>query len=174
MEGIYSYFALVWKLEQFCRNHSQIKRFGTDFPEQMGNMATLDDSWPFVFLSPVSKTLDRFVSTYTIDIYCWDRLEKGRSNIVTGLSDTDLILTDIWTWFINDEDLDIDVINNPTINPLNNGLLDYCVGNVLRINFQIDTYCSSDIPFDDTYNIITNLQEPLVTEGGDNLVWFKY
>lgn len=141
-----SYISVINKIKDFCDNHPMVKRFGADFEEQMGNFATLDNKYPIVYVAPVSKFLGEFTHRFTIDIYSWDLIMEDRSNINTCLSDTDLILTDIWTSFYTGDDYTINVLGFPTITPLNNGLLDYTVGNVMRIDIEVDTYCDSDIP----------------------------
>lgn len=141
-----SYIGLLNKMEQFCNQHPMVKRFGADFIEQMPNFASNDTTWPIVFVAPVSKSLGEFTHTFTIDVYCWDLIQEDRANINTCLSDTDLILTDIWTSFFSGDDYTINVIGTPFISPLNNGLLDYTVGNVMRLNIEVDTYCANDIP----------------------------
>jgi hypothetical protein len=141
-----SYIGLLNKLEQFCKQHPMIKRFGSDFYEQMSNISSESNKFPFVFVVPISKKLGEFSNVFTIDIYCWDLIREDRANINTCLSDTYLILTDIFIYLFNNDDYEINVIGFPTIYPLNNSLMDYAVGNVMRIEFEIDTYCSSDIP----------------------------
>lgn len=141
-----SYQQLIKKIEDFCNSHLQVKRFGADFQEQMGNFATLSNEFPIVFMAPVSKTLLQDVAYFTVDIWSWDIIDKDRSNINNCLSDTDLILTDIYNFIKNGSDYSIDIINTPFITPLNNGLLDYTVGNVIRIEFEIGTYCYNNIP----------------------------
>lgn len=141
-----SYIQLIQKIESFCNNHKQIKRFGADFVENQGNFATLSNEYPIVFMAPVAKTLQQDVAYFTVDIYSWDVIDKDRSNINTCLSDTDLILTDIYNYIKNGTDYTIDIINIPNITPLNNGLLDYTVGNVMRVEFEIGSYCYNNIP----------------------------
>jgi len=141
-----SYIGVLNKIESFCNNHAMVKRFGADFVEQMGNIASQSTEYPFVYVAPVSKSLGENAHQFTIDIYCWDLIQEDRANINTCLSDTDLILTDIWTDFAYGDDYTVNVIGQPFISPLNNGLLDYTVGNVMRLNIEVDTYCASDIP----------------------------
>jgi hypothetical protein len=141
-----SYIQLIDKIKEFCNCHEQVKRFGADFTEQMSNFATSSTEFPIVFVAPVNKTVTTDVSTFTVDIYSWDIIVEDRSNINTCLSDTDLILTDIHNYFKNGDDYTIDITNQPLISPLNNGLLDYTVGNVMRIDFEISNYCVQAIP----------------------------
>lgn len=141
-----SYIGVIDKLDSFCKEHGMIRRFGSDFVEQMSNFATLSEEFPIVFVAPVSKVLGENLHTYTIDIYCWDIIQKDRGNVNTCLSDTDLILTDIWTYFYDGDDYTINVIGTPNITPINNGLLDYTVGNIMRLNIEVDSYCSDAVP----------------------------
>lgn len=171
-----SYNQLIKKVETFCNNHRQIKRFGADFSEQMGNFATRSEEYPIVFMAPVSKRVEENVGYFVVDIWCWDIIQKDRANINTVISDTDLILTDLVTYFVDGSDLSVDIITTPEIIHLNNGLLDYTAGCTMRVEFEIGTYCYENIPFKtdepvETFNIIDENNNPLVTENGDNLVW---
>ena len=37
-----TYFEIIKRLETFCNSHLQVKKFGADFLEQIGNFATQD------------------------------------------------------------------------------------------------------------------------------------
>lgn len=141
-----SYIGVINKIKKFSDEHLMVKRFGSDFNEQMGNFATMEDSWPILYVVPVAKSIGEFQSTYTVDVYSWDRIMEGRENINNCLSDTDLILTDLFLYFRDGNDYSISVIGEPFITPLNNGLLDYTVGNYIRMDIYIDNYCTDNIP----------------------------
>lgn len=141
-----SFIQLIDKIKAFAECHEQIKRFGSDFEEQLPNFATEDESFPIVFLVPISKTPLENTNIFTVDIYCYDLIQKGRENIMTCYSDTDLILTDIFRFIKYGSDYSYDVLNTPNITPINNGILDYAVGNVLRLDIEIGTYCPDVIP----------------------------
>ncbi len=169
-----SYNQLIKKVEVFCNNHMQIKRFGADFAEQMGNFATKTEQYPIVFMAPVSKRIEENTSYFVVDVWAWDILQKDRENINTVLSDTDLILTDLYTYFTDGNDLSIDILTVPDITPLNNGLLDYTAGCVMRVEFEIGRYCYENIPFKpsgETFYIIDENNNIFVDENGNRLVW---
>jgi hypothetical protein len=171
-----SYNQLIKKVKVFCDNHMQIKRFGADFPEQMPNFATKTEEFPIVYMSLVGKRIEENTSYFTVDIWSWDIIQKDRENINTVLSDTDLILTDLYTYFTDGNDLSIDILTVPDITPLNNGLLDYTAGAVMRVEFEIGRYCYENIPFKsetptETFYIIDENNNIFVDENGNRLVW---
>jgi hypothetical protein len=141
-----SLIQLINKIKTFCDNHEQIKRFNSDFAEQMPNFASQSEEYPIVYLVPVNKLPLENTNIYSVDIYCWDILQKNRANSMIALSDTDLILTDLYRYIKYGDDYSYDILNNPIVTPLNNGLLDFTVGNVIRLDIELGTYCPVDIP----------------------------
>lgn len=141
-----SYRQLDKKIENFCNSHLQIKRYKAEFNSEQGNFATENKDFPIVFMDLVNTSPLEFTTIFTVDIYCWDIIEKDRSNLVTCLSDTNLIVRDIYNFIKFGDDIDYDILNIPSILPLNNGLLDYTVGNVLRVDIEVSNYCVTDIP----------------------------
>jgi len=84
---------------------------------------------------------------FAMDIYCVDIIQKDRANINTILSDTNLILNDLYLYFSQGSDLSIDA-QVPTLIPVNNFDLDYVAGWQMSITFEVDQYCVNDIPFE--------------------------
>jgi hypothetical protein len=142
-----SYIRLLTEFDSFATAHQQIKRFGSDFAEQMPNFATGNEKYPILYVVPNNTIFDENANTFTVDVYCFDIIEKDRSNINTILSDTNTILNDVYRWFKDGEIIGIDVINDaPNAVPINNGLLDYAAGWQMSITFEVDTYGLCEIP----------------------------
>ena len=139
-------FEVIKRLETFCDSHLQVKKFGADFLEQLGNFATQDEKYPIVFVNvPNSTTLGENLNTFSLEVYCLDIIQKDRDNIITILSDTQLVLNDIYLELQTGTDLTIDV-TNASLTPLNNDLLDYVAGWVMTLDIEVETYCVTDIP----------------------------
>lgn len=144
--------------ESFSNAHLQIKRFASDFPEQVPNFGTEKENYPILFVSPNNTIFDENANQFTVDVYCFDIIEKDRININTILSDTNTILNDVYRWFKDGEIFGIDVITDtPTCTPLNNGLLDYTAGWQMSITFVVDTYGICEIPFNESPVVITEV-----------------
>lgn len=141
-----SLIQVIDKLDGFCAQHKSVQRFVADFPEQMGNYATRDESWPFVYAAPVQFNPLENTAVISMDIYCWDVLQKDRTNAMTALSDCELILSDIYRYVAFGSDYSWNILNVQSILPLNNGLLDYTVGCVMRVEIEIGTYCHEAVP----------------------------
>ena len=153
-----SYIRLLNAFESFSNAHLQIKRFAADFPEQMPNFATEKENYPILFVSPTNTIFDENENQFTVTVYCFDIIEKDRSNINTILSDTNTILNDVYRWFKDGEIFGIDVIDNqPKATPINNALLDYAAGWEMQITFDVDTYGICEIPFNDSPVVITEV-----------------
>jgi hypothetical protein len=141
-------FEVIKRLETFCNSHLQVQKFGADFLEQLPNFATQDEKYPIVFVNiPNSATVGENLNTYSLDIYCLDIIQKDRDNIITILSDTQLILNDIYLDLQTGTDWTIDV-TGASMTPLNNDLLDYAAGFVMTLDIEVETYCVTDLPIE--------------------------
>ena len=141
-----SYIKLLNKIEAFCDAHYQIQRFGGEFREQMPNISTESEKYPIIFVTPNSATPYYDTIQIQCDVYCVDIIQKGRENINTVVSDCHLILTDLYGYFSQGDDLTVGVIGTPTQTPLNNLDLDYVAGWMMSITFELDGYCVDAIP----------------------------
>ena len=141
-----SYITLLSKIEQFCNAHLQIKKYGGEFREQMPNFSTKDEKYPVVFVEPLSDLEDLNTNQFSINVYCVDIIQKDRANLNTILSDCQLILKDMYVYYINDMDAQLDVVGTATMSPLNNYDLDYVAGWVMGITFEVSTYGPCEIP----------------------------
>lgn len=150
-----SYIQILQAIEAFSSAHLQIKKFASDFPEQMPNFATTDEKYPILFVSPTNAIFDLNVNTFVLTVYCFDIIQKDRSNINYILSDTNQILNDLYRWFKDGEIAGIDIIDvAPNVIPLNNKLLDYASGWQMNITFVTNSYGICEIPFN-TVPVIT-------------------
>lgn len=134
------------KIEAFYNSHLQVKKVGADFKEQMTNFATKDEKYPIVFIVPVSVSNTENTNIFTLDIYCFDIIQKDRANIITILSDTHQILMDLYNYFTFSNDLSMDVSGIPSFTALNNDLLDYVAGYVMTITLEVDNWTDCDVP----------------------------
>ena len=143
-----SYYQLLNKLETFFNAHIQVKKFGGEFREQMPNFSTLDERYPLVYVVPTPATPGQNTNVFTMDIYCVDIIQKDRANINTILSDTELILNDLYLYYTDGPDLSVEIITQPTFNPLNNFDLDYVAGWVGSFTFEVNQYSVCEIPLE--------------------------
>jgi hypothetical protein len=129
-----SYQALINEITDFYNNHVQVKKVGSDFQEQMTNFATKDEKYPIVFID------------FILDIFCFDIIQKDRTNINVILSDCQQILYDLYTYFINSTNYNFDFVDAPTFTPLNNDLLDYAAGWVMSATFTVNNWTDCAVP----------------------------
>jgi hypothetical protein len=159
-----TYIQLLRTIESFASEHLQVKKFGSDFPEQLPNFATKDEAYPILFVSPSSTFSNEYTKTFNITVYSYDIIQQDRANINTILSDTHSILNDLVVWF-NAESTPVDLIGTPTINPLNNALLDYCAGWSMNLTLEVDNSTVCDIPFNEF---------PVVIEIKNDIIYSNY
>jgi len=143
-----SYITLLSKIEQFCNAHLQIKKYGGEFREQMPNFSTKNEKYPIVFVEPLSDLEDLNTNQFSINVYCVDIIQKDRANLNTILSDCQLILKDMYVYYTNDMDTQLDVVGTASMSPLNNYDLDYVAGWVMGITFEVSTYGPCEIPME--------------------------
>jgi len=143
-----SYITLLSKIEQFCNAHLQIKKYGGEFREQMPNFSTKNEKYPVVFVEPVSDLEDLNTNQFSINVYCVDIIQKDRANLNTIVSDCQLILKDMYVYYTNDMDMQLDVVGTSTMTPINNFDLDYVAGWVMSITFEVATYGPCEIPME--------------------------
>jgi hypothetical protein len=142
-----SYIQVLDVFKTFAQGHLQLQKFDFEFREQLPNLATVDEAYPMLFVSPVGGATLENVREFDIDVYCVDRYQKNRSNVNYVISDTDLILGDLTRWLEEGQD-DIEVVRTYTTTPINNDLLDYVGGHVMRMRVQVDRIALCEIPFD--------------------------
>jgi hypothetical protein len=143
-----NYIQLINYLNDFATQHKQVKRFDSDFTEQLNNYATSDKAYPLLYASPQPSFFldDDTWSNYTIEVTCLDILQKDRSNVNTILNNCSLILNDLNTYLKDNEIEGVYVEGISNITPLNNYLVDYDAGWSMTINFQVVNNSVCDIP----------------------------
>jgi hypothetical protein len=169
-----SYISLLSKIEAFCNAHLQIKKYGGEFREQMPNFATKDEKYPVVFVTPTSDTEALNTNQFTVDIYCVDIIQADRANLNSIISDCQLILKDMYVYYTNDNDVEIDVVGTASMNPLNNQDLDYVAGWVMSITFEVASYGSCAIPMNPINpNPFPGCEDAtqIITDSSDNVLY---
>lgn len=160
-----TYIRILRAIELFAKEHLQIQKFSSDFPEQLPNFATKDEAYPILYVSPSNAVFDLNTNRFDLRVFCYDVIQKDRTNINTILSDTNSILNDLVLWLREGDLAGIDLINEPNVSPINNNLLDYVAGWELTLTLEVDTYTVCDIPFNET---------PIVTDIVNNIVYASY
>ena len=160
-----SYIRVLTALELFSKEHLQVKRFASDFPEQLPNFSSETEQYPILFVSPTNSIFKRNQNTFELTIYCYDLIQDGRNNINTILSDTNTILNDLYLWLRDGEVGGLEVLNDINCTPINNSLLDYVAGWQMNLVIDVDTYNVCEIPFND---------EPSISDVVNNIIYSKY
>jgi len=138
---------VISQFQAFATAHKQVGKFGYEFKEQMGNLATVDEQYPYFFVVPMGATTLQNVVEFELDVYCVDRLQKDRTNTNFIVSDTQLILTDFTVW-LEDGDHSIEVERIYPMTPVNNDLLDYVSGWFVRVRVQVERVSLCEVPMD--------------------------
>lgn len=140
-----SFIQVIDVLRTFAQGHFQIQKFDFEFREQMPNLATVNEAYPMLYVVPVGTSNIQFGKEFDLDIYCVDRYKKDRSNVSYVISDTELILSDLSVYLENQTAFDS---SYGSTTPINNDLLDYVGGHVMRIRVTVEKQALCELPFD--------------------------
>jgi hypothetical protein len=143
-----SYIKLLQLIKQFADNHLQVKRFSADFDEQVDSYGNTSEAYPILYVAPQGNALGMNTNTFTVTVYCFDLIQEGRQNINYIISDTDLILNDLYIYLRDGNYQHLDVLSEPTVTPLNNFLLDYAAGNQMTLTVEVESYGLCEIPIE--------------------------
>jgi hypothetical protein len=149
-----TYLKMLQLFESFSSAHLEVKRFKSDFLEQMENFGIQGEEYPILYCVPSPSVFgaDEFTdrNQYTFTFYSVDIINKGRTNINPIMNTTALILNDLHLW-LKDGDLPgVDVLEVSSIQPINNYLLDYVGGWQMSITLDVDSYSVCQIPFSES------------------------
>lgn len=143
-----SYEQLINYIKQYADANEMVKRFESDFESEMPNFATKSEAYPILYMSPTISYLGLNTDSITINVFCWDVIQKDRANINHILSDTLFILNGLKKWIEEGPDTRFGLLGNPSPEPFNNGLLDYCGGWKMTIEIEMDTISLCELPLD--------------------------
>jgi hypothetical protein len=118
---------LIAKFEDLSNKHLQIKRFGTGPIEDVNTFSPSSGEFPVLWIVPQNARLSENTLTYIIRILVFDINETDDSHRDEILSDTLLILNDIFQQFKNDDD-NYEVNADLFATPFNQKFVDYCTG----------------------------------------------
>lgn len=147
--SVTSYYKLTKFIDAFASAHNQVKRFQSEFEDQMPNFATVGESFPVLFMSPVSTNFGENEDIYTVNIYCYARILNDRSDLIKTFSDTQLILNDLKKYILGGDYTEFNISDNANAYPMREITMDYVVGNMMTIDISVGTYSSCEIPFDE-------------------------
>lgn len=118
---------LLKKFEDLSNAHLQIKRFGTGALEDVNAFSPSSGAFPVLWVVPQSARLSENIITYTMRVLVFDIDETDDSITNELLSDTLLILNDIYQQFKNGDN-NYEVSNDLICTPFNQKFVDYCTG----------------------------------------------
>ena len=152
---------IIQAFETFTDSHGQIQRFHFEFEEQLNQFATADTGYPILYIVPLDDGSTQQLTDYGFRVYCFDIIDKDRSNLKFAYNNTNLIVQDFLRYFdnSNSEISTFTIISKGNIQPLNNQLVDYCVGCYVDVYFQVEGVSLCDIPFIDGIPTITTHEQ---------------
>lgn len=132
------------EIQTFSNNHLMIKRFYSDYEDQLSTYSTIGDSFPVLYMTPLGGSLSYTQNVISVRFYCFDRIQKDRANWNSVISDCYRCLNDLYKHLQLDIEL-IDWQKTATITPINDALMDYVSGWYMDVDIDIDTYSQCEI-----------------------------
>lgn len=127
-------------IETFSDNHLMIKRFYSDFEDQMSTYSTLGEDFPVLYMTPLTGSFRYTQNMMSIRFYCFDRIIKDRSNWNTIVSDTHRCLNDLYKFLQSPQIELIDTEMEGTPTPINDATMDYVAGWYMDLDIDLDTW----------------------------------
>jgi hypothetical protein len=118
---------LIEKFEDLSNQHLQIKRFGSGPIEDVNTFSPSSGEFPVLWIVPQNVRLSENILTYIVRVLVFDINETDDSIRNEILSDTLLILNDIFQQLKNDDD-NYEVSADLIATPFNQRFVDYCTG----------------------------------------------
>ena len=118
---------LLKKFEDLSDQHLQIKRFGSGPIEDVNTFSPSSGEFPILWIVPQNVRLSENTLIYIIRVLIFDIDETSDLNRNEILSDTLLILNDIFQQFKNDDN-NFEVNTDLIATPFNQRFVDYCTG----------------------------------------------
>lgn len=129
----------------------EIKGFVDTHPQLQGRLAVEADDWrapkiteftefPIMFIAPISARMTQNLTTHTMRVYVYMRINENRDDLQDNASDTQLILNDLIKNFNDGSSSDLLIIQPATANFLSDRELDNLVGWFIDLDFEIPTY----------------------------------
>jgi hypothetical protein len=135
-------------VELFSENHLMIKRFYSDYEDQLSTYSTIGEDFPVLYMTPVDGVLGYTQNKLNIRFYCFDRIIRDRSNYNSIISDTQRCLNDLYK-FLQSPNIElIDTELEASITPINDATMDYVAGWYMDIEVCLDTYSDCFIMID--------------------------
>jgi hypothetical protein len=136
-------------VELFSDNHLMIKRFYSDYEDQLSTYSTLGEDFPVLYMTPVDGVMGYTQNSLNIRFYCFDRIIRDRSNWNGIVSDTHRCLNDLYKFLQSPSVELIDTELEANILPINDATMDYVAGWFIDIEVSLDTYSDCFIMVDD-------------------------
>jgi len=146
-------------IELFSEEHFMIKRFYSDYEDQLSTYSTLGEDFPVLYMTPVDGVMGYTQNMLSIRFYCFDRIIRDRTNWNGVVSDTHRCLNDLYKFLQSPNVELIDTELEASILPINDATMDYVAGWYMDVDISLDTYSDCFIMIDgvptfDWYNKI--------------------
>jgi len=136
-------------VELFSEEHLMIKRFYSDFEDQLSTYSTLGEDFPVLYMTPVDGSIGYTQNRLSVRFYCFVRIIRDRINWNGIVSDTHRCLNDLYKFLQSPNVELIDTMNEAIILPINDSLMDYVAGWYMDVEISLDTYSDCFIMVDD-------------------------
>jgi hypothetical protein len=135
-----SYEQIRQLMEGFSNSHYMIKRFYSDYEDQMSTYSTLGDNFPVLYMTPLTGSFRYTQNMLRIRFYCFDRIIRDRTNWNVIISDTHRCLNDVYKYLQSPGVELIDTESEGVPTPINDATMDYVAGWYMDLDIDLDTW----------------------------------
>lgn len=146
---------LVNKIKGLALSNIQVERVIFEFESEIQNQITISEAFYCVCICPVQGgdlTLGENTKIFSLKIFCYAVIQSDRSNILTIVSDAQLILEDLYRVIKEEAEFDeFDITVEGSIEAVENSRIDYLGGASMSISIEAPSGISCEFPYRDQY-----------------------
>jgi hypothetical protein len=145
-----TYNKILKIFDSFAHEHYEVMRIEKGEQDQIAQITSTQEKFPMLYVTPISNSYDDFVNSFTIRVYCYDRLTKDRKNYNNITSKTNQILNDLDVFLRNNVDLSITIESLNYAVPFHDTMMSNVAGWYVDVSLISPAYSECGIPFANT------------------------
>jgi hypothetical protein len=145
--GINTLITIQDSIQEFVDGHDQLQRVVFCADDHRASYITEDSTFPMLVVCPIDVDVTSGMNVHTLRFYVYERINDDREDVWENANDTSLILRDIRVWWNSyNQDIDIEIVEDPTGLFVSDRELDKLVGYYSDIDFEIPSHGRCDVP----------------------------
>lgn len=117
-----------------------VNSFGADFESELANWLTTSESFYSIFVAipdDIVMSLEENINRVSVRVFSHGTIQEDRQNVASVVSDTALILGDLWRDLFEDRSEWFELEGDGQVYAENNSRLDICAGCWVQMDFIV-------------------------------------